>query len=167
MSSGDGSGATYVLVPGAWCNATIWDSVAQRLRANGCHVSALTLTGLEPSTRAQPSEVGLQHHVGDVLRHLTERDLREVILVGHSNSGLVVGQVADRIPERVARTVFVQAFLPVHGRSLPRTTPWPPPGAVVGDDVGNHVERQAARSAEARTLRSFHGERPPRGCARR
>ena len=118
VSGEDGSGRTYVLVPGAWCGAGVWDAVAERLQAVGCAVTALTLTGLEPGTRADPSGVGLQDHVEDVLRHLSERDLREVVLVGHSYSGLVVGQVADRAPERVARTVFVQSFLPADGHSL-------------------------------------------------
>lgn len=118
VSSGGGSGATYVLVPGAWCSATIWDNVAQHLRGAGCDAVALTLTGLEPNTQADAAGIGLQDHVDEVLRHLTEQDLRDVVLVGHSYSGLVVGQVADRAPERVLRTAFVQAFLPVHGRSL-------------------------------------------------
>lgn len=115
MTSGNGSGRTFVLVPGAWCRADIWVAVAQRLRAADCAVSALTLTGLEPGTQVDPSMVGLQDHVDDVARHLIERDLREVVLVGHSYSGLVVGQVADRTPDRVAGTVFCSPSCPLTG----------------------------------------------------
>lgn len=114
----DRGAPTFVLVPGAWCSAGIWDAVAERLLAADRAACALTLTGLEPDTQADPAAIGLQDHVGDVLRHVAERDLRDVVLVGHSYSGLVVGQVADRAPDRVAHTVFVQAFLPVDGRSL-------------------------------------------------
>ena len=118
VTGGDERGPTFVLVPGAWCGAGIWDDVAERLRAAGCAVSALTLTGLEQGTQGDPSAVGLQDHVDDVLRHLTEKDLREVVLVGHSYSGLVVGQVTDRAPDRISHAVFVQSFLPADGRSL-------------------------------------------------
>lgn len=41
-----------------------------------------------------------------------------MVVAGQSYSGLMVGQVADRAPDRVARTVFVQCFLPADGRSL-------------------------------------------------
>lgn len=44
-----------------------------------------------------PARVGLDDHVDDVLRHLTENDLRDVVLVGHSYSGLVVGQAAAEV----------------------------------------------------------------------
>lgn len=38
--------------------------------------------------------------------------------MGHSYSGLVAGQVADRAPGRVTHTVYVDAFLPHGGKSL-------------------------------------------------
>jgi hypothetical protein len=41
-----------------------------------------------------------------------------VILVGHLYGGVVVGQVADRVPERVARVVYVEAFLPTDGKAM-------------------------------------------------
>ena len=41
-----------------------------------------------------------------------------VLLVGHSYSGMVVGQVADRDPERVAGVVNLGSFLPEDGVSL-------------------------------------------------
>ena len=39
-------------------------------------------------------------------------------MVGHSYSGIVAGQVTDRVPQRVAHTVYVDAFLPHDGKSL-------------------------------------------------
>jgi pimeloyl-ACP methyl ester carboxylesterase len=38
--------------------------------------------------------------------------------VGHSYSGIVAAQVAARAADRVAHTVFLEAFLPQDGRSL-------------------------------------------------
>jgi pimeloyl-ACP methyl ester carboxylesterase len=107
---------TYVLVPGAWMGAWVWEEVARGLRDLGHDVHPLTLPGL--SGEADISRIGLATHISNVLSFLEARDLRQVILVGHLYGGIVVGQVTDRVPERVAHTVYVEAFLPEHGRSL-------------------------------------------------
>jgi pimeloyl-ACP methyl ester carboxylesterase len=106
----------FVLIPGAWMGAWVWEEVADGLRALGHHVSAVTLSGL--SKGADVSTVGLATHVNDVLSILSDNDLREVVVVGHLYSGIVAGQVADRAPTRVAHTVFVEAFLPHDGKSM-------------------------------------------------
>jgi len=106
----------FVLIPGAWMGAWVWESITQQLRTKGHQVYPVTLSGL--SKDADNSEVELATHVSDVLAILEENDLHDVILVGHSYSGIVVGQVTDRAPERVAHTVYVDAFLPHNGKSL-------------------------------------------------
>ena len=106
----------FVLVPGAWMGAWVWESVTQQLRTKGYQVYPVTLSGL--SKDAAGSEVGLSTHVSDVLAVLEEHDLHDVVLVGHSYSGIVVGQVTDRVPERVAHTIYADAFLPRDGKSL-------------------------------------------------
>lgn len=108
---------TFVLIPGAWMGAWVWDEVADRLRNSGQVVYTPTLTGLAAGTVAS-SPVRLATHVDEVVGQLDSEDLSGVVVVGHSYSGLVAGQVADRRPERVVHTVFVQAFLPRDGRSL-------------------------------------------------
>lgn len=42
----------------------------------------------------------------------------EVLLVSHSYSALVTGQVADQVPDRVSGLVHFAGFLPTDGRSL-------------------------------------------------
>ncbi|MEN4040825.1 MAG: alpha/beta hydrolase [Anaerolineaceae bacterium] len=107
---------SYVLIPGAWAGDWVWDAVATRLRQFGHEVHQLTLPGLENSDNAK--EVRLADHVHVVVDHIESRNLNEVILVGHSYSGIVVGQASTQIPQRVAHIVFVEAFLPVDGKSL-------------------------------------------------
>lgn len=106
----------YVLVPGAWTGAWIWDRVVSRLSRKGRSVHAITLSGLKCDEHA--ANVSLDQHVRNVVHHLESNGLTEVVLVGHSYSGFVVGQVAARLPERVCHTVFVEAFLPIDGKSL-------------------------------------------------
>lgn len=107
----------FVLIPGAWMGAWVWGPVSDRLRALGHSVHPVTLSGLDDGD-ADVSDIGLETHVRDVLSVIEDGDLREVVVVGHSYSGIVAGQVADRAPDLVSRTVFVDAFLPHDGRSM-------------------------------------------------
>src|SRR5258708_9774278 len=106
----------FLLMPGAWMGAWVGEPVTRGLRTLGHHVYPVTLSGL--SKDADISEVGLATHVADVLSILEAGDLRDVVVVGHLYAGLVAGQVADRAPDRVVHTVFVEAFLPHDGKSL-------------------------------------------------
>ena len=42
----------------------------------------------------------------------------KVILVGHSMAGMVISQVAENIPSKIEKLVYVAAFLPKNGESL-------------------------------------------------
>jgi len=106
----------FVLVPGAWAGAWLWDEVAQHLQDKGSEVHKLTLSGLED--KSESTAVGLRTHVDDVESYIRDFGLKSVVLVGHSYSGIVVGQVASRGNVAIHHTIFVEAFLPVSGMSL-------------------------------------------------
>lgn len=108
---------TFLLLPGSWAGAWIWEPVLRRLRLRGYDARAVTLRGLAAG-QDDVAGIGLQTHVDDVLALLEGEGLRDVVLVGHNYSGLVAGQVADRAPGRVAHTVLVEAFLPHQGRPM-------------------------------------------------
>lgn len=57
-------------------------------------------------------------HSDHVLSPLEADDLRDVILVAYSYSGVVAGQVADGAPERVTHVVYIDAFLPYDGKAM-------------------------------------------------
>ena len=48
---------------------------------------------------------------------LKYEDLNEIILVGHSYGGLVIGGVAETIPERIKRLVYLDAYIPQDNKS--------------------------------------------------
>lgn len=106
----------YVLVPGAWAGSWIWDELASRLRQKGHIVHQLTLSGLRNDEDA--SNVRLRTHVDDVVAYLKLHCTNSVVLVGHSYSGIVVGQVSAKVPKLIAHSVFIEAFLPIDGQSL-------------------------------------------------
>ena len=110
--------ATFVLVHGAFFGAWCWQRVIPRLEARGHNVHAVTLTGLGERAHLLTPEVGLQTHVDDVVNLLESKDLHEVVLVGHSYAGMVIGCASHRVPQRLAHLVYLDAFVPEHGKSL-------------------------------------------------
>lgn len=76
--------AVYVMVPGAWLGGWAWDEVAAGLRERGHEVHPVTLSGL--GDRADPAsrDVDLGTHVTDIVRVIEDKDLHDVLLVGHS-----------------------------------------------------------------------------------
>ncbi|MEV0071042.1 alpha/beta fold hydrolase [Amycolatopsis sp. NPDC050768] len=100
----------FVLLHGAWHGGWAWQRVAPALRSAGHEVFAPTLTGLSDRAHLLSPAVGLGTHIQDVVSLLEAHDLRDVVLVGHSYAGQVVTGVADRVPERLAKRVYLDAF---------------------------------------------------------
>jgi pimeloyl-ACP methyl ester carboxylesterase len=105
----------FVLVPGAWLGAWAWDEVADVLRAEGHGVYPVTLSGLAERAGV---DAGQQQHVDDIVAVIEEQDLRDVVLAGHSYSGIPVGQAAGRIGARLRRVVYVDSNIPTDGKSF-------------------------------------------------
>ncbi|MEE8599724.1 alpha/beta fold hydrolase [Euzebya tangerina] len=134
MSKADSIGPQLVLVPGAWMGSWIWDETVARLRVARVGVTSVTLQGLAHDLHDdERSSVTLLDHVRQLM-DVVVADGRSVVLVGHSYSGLVVGQVADQLGELVRRSVHVSSFLPRDGRSL--IDDWGP------DEQAREQERQ-------------------------
>jgi pimeloyl-ACP methyl ester carboxylesterase len=110
--------ATFLICHGAWSAGWAWQKVRPLMRAAAHEIFTPTYTGLgERAHQASPT-VDLDTHIGDVLAVLHYEDLRDVVLVGHSYGGMVATGVADRAAERIARLIYVDAFVPVNGQSL-------------------------------------------------
>ncbi|QNE73465.1 alpha/beta fold hydrolase [Streptomyces finlayi] len=105
----------FVMVAGAWLGAWAWDEVVPGLRAAGHGVHPLTLTGL---AEKKGLAAGQQTHVQDIVDEVERLGLREVVLVGHSYSGIPVGQAAERLGDRLRRVVFVDSSVPADGESF-------------------------------------------------
>jgi pimeloyl-ACP methyl ester carboxylesterase len=109
---------TFVLIPGGWRGGWSVTPLARKLRALGHEVFTPTLTGLgERVHLAASARPNLEMHILDVANLLIYEDLHDVILCGHSYAGMVVSGVADRMPERIAALVYVDAFVPNDGEA--------------------------------------------------
>lgn len=108
---------TYLLVHGSWHSGAGWDRIVPLLEGAGHRVLAPTLTGHGATAELMTREVGVDTHIADIVGLILAEDLRDVVLVGHSYGGLIITAVADRIPERVARLVYVDALVPENGEA--------------------------------------------------
>src|SRR5882757_7257029 len=109
--------STFLLVHGAWHSGRCWERVAPLLEAAGHQVFAPSLTGYGDKAHLLGPEVGLDSHVDDVVGLVAEENLSDVVLVGHSYAGLVISSAANRIPERIAQLVYLDAMVPQDGES--------------------------------------------------
>jgi pimeloyl-ACP methyl ester carboxylesterase len=129
---------TFVLVHGGWHGGWCWKKVTPLLRAAGHQVFTPTLTGLGERSHLLGPQVGLDTHIQDVAAVLEYEDLASVVLVGHSYGGMVIAGVVQKVTRRLAELVYLDAFLPEHGKCLldygppfpTREDGWrvPPPG---------------------------------------
>ena len=110
--------STFVLVHGAWHGGWCWREVAALLRAQGHLVFTPSLSGNGEHRHQNHPGISLETHVQDVLGVFEAEGLERAVLVGHSYGGMVITSVADRIPARLERLVYLDAFVPAHGESL-------------------------------------------------
>lgn len=107
-----------VLVHGSWHNGTAWKKVKDILDREDIAVHTPTLTGFESFNRPAGKDIGLKVHIDDIVRLIEENDLHNVLLVGHSYSGFVIQGAADRMLDRIAGLVYLDAFVPENGDAL-------------------------------------------------
>lgn len=109
--------ATFVLIHGAWVGGWIWKCLVPILRTAGHDVYTPTLTGLGERCHLLRPDIDLDTHIQDVVNLISYEDLFDVILVGWSYAGMVITGVAERVPDRVAHLVYLDADVPENGQS--------------------------------------------------
>ena len=125
--------AAYVLVGGGWLGGWCWQRVAPRLREEGHDAYPVTLTGLGERVHLASAQVDLETHITDVVNVIGFEDLHDVVLLGHSYAGIVVTGVADRVPDRISKLVYLDTGPLPGGTALIETFP---------TEARRHIERQ-------------------------
>lgn len=131
--------AIFVLIHGGWGGGWEWRPVSDRLEQAGHVAYRPTLTGLGERRHLGRPDTDLDTHIDDVLGVLEAEDLTEVLLVGQSYGGAVATGVADRVPERIRRLVYVDAFVPEDGESV---------NGLSGEKFAEHFRTLAADGGE-------------------
>ena len=99
-----------VYAPGGKLGGEVWDTIIPALKAHNHRVFAPTLKDEHSSH--------LTEYIDQIGTLITENDLKDVILVGHSYGVMVITGVAAKMPDRISRLVYVDAALPDPGQSL-------------------------------------------------
>jgi pimeloyl-ACP methyl ester carboxylesterase len=116
--------STFVLVHGAWQTSSTWDLIVPLLQKAG-HVVVPQLSGLENDGIALSPSISLSTHIENVVEVLNRENLDHVTLVGHSYAGMIITGVAEQVPHRLDRLVYVDAFIPDDGQSVLDLLPVP------------------------------------------
>ena len=115
--------ATFILVHGGGHGGWCFGRVAALLREAGHVVYAPSLSGCGDRKHVATADTGLTTHVTAIANLIDYEELRDVILVGHSYGGMVMTGVADRVADRVAHLVYLDAAHPQNGESLADVAP--------------------------------------------
>lgn len=132
---------TYVLVHGAWHGGWCWTAVIKRLREEGHTVYAPTLVGHGPDE--ERAGITQDACVSFLVQYIEERDLQNVILVGHSWGGTVLCGAAPRLIHRLRHLIFWSAFVLEDGTSVFDSVP---------PHYGNLFRSLAARTSDNTVL---------------
>lgn len=116
MLSTAASADTFVLVHGAFQDASSWDRVVPLLEDAGHTVVAVDLPGRD-AEGADAQAVGLADHIATA-QAAVEAAGEPVILVGHSFGGMTISGVAEAVPDQVDLLVYLAAYIPVSGDSM-------------------------------------------------
>ena len=107
---------TFVLVHGAWQAPYAWDFVKDDLVKKGYTVIVVDLPG-HGDDKTSPVKASINAYRDRVVSAINGSK-EKVILVGHSMGGLVISAVAEMIPGKIEKLVYLGAFLPSNGDSL-------------------------------------------------
>lgn len=99
-----GDGPVVFGLPGLGSSGTAWGPLAERLP--DARVLSVDLRG-RGAGRSLLGPTGLRAHAEDVARILTELDLSDVVVIGHSMGAYLAPLVAQEAPDRVRRLVLV------------------------------------------------------------
>ena len=107
-------GEHFVLIHGAWHGGWCWDGVIQELEKAGHTAEAPTMPGHSPDD--DRSRIQFDDYI-DKICDVVNRQSRPVVLVGHSSGGYMLQAAAPRVADKIARLIFLNAFILPEGKS--------------------------------------------------
>jgi pimeloyl-ACP methyl ester carboxylesterase len=111
----------FVLVHGSWHDGSAWKPVIDQLEAKGHLAFAPTIAGHGKGANKNVNHAQCTQSIVD---YILDKDLTDIVLLGHSFGGTVIAKVAEALPDRIRRLIFFDAFVLNDGESL--TDNFPP-----------------------------------------
>lgn len=149
----------FILIHGAYHGGWCWDAVADLLSRDGHEVQAPDL----PGHGRDPGWLVDQTMPDYVDRIIEEIDAfpKGVTLVGHSMGGAIATAAANTRPDKVARIIYLTAYIPINGESVSDVVKTDPASHVKVDRVD--IEGLGAISLKTGTLTdAFYNDATPR-----
>ncbi|MCM3748417.1 alpha/beta hydrolase [Paenibacillus pasadenensis] len=112
----------FVLIHGSWADASYWQETSAELQRMGHTVYVPEYPGHGGDNNPNVTQAQITQAVAD---YITSRNLKDIILVGHSFGGTIVQTTSQLIPDRVKRNVFMNAFVLQDGQTLADQLPPP------------------------------------------
>lgn len=112
--------STFVLIHGSWHDGSAWESVIEHLEAQGHQAFAPTIAGHAKGVNKNVNHAQCTQSIVD---YIIDKDLTDIILLGHSFGGTIIAKVAETISDRLRRLIFFDAFVLNDGESLRDSIP--------------------------------------------
>ncbi len=110
--------ATFVCVHGAFQGGWVFRNTADALFSLGHAVHSPTFSGCGHHRGRLAKDLGLADYVRELTAYLELYDLRDVILVAHSYSGIVCAAAMPGLLPRLAAFVSLEGIIPKPGASF-------------------------------------------------
>jgi pimeloyl-ACP methyl ester carboxylesterase len=106
----------FVLVHGSWHDGNAWAATARHLASSGHEVFTPTIAGHGKNAGKR----GVTHAqcTQSIIDHIVANNLTDFVLLGHSFAGTIISKVAEAVPERIRRLIFLNAFVLQDGKCL-------------------------------------------------
>ncbi len=105
----------FVLVHGSWHDGSAWQAVVDHLEAKGHLAFAPTIAG---HGKGVDKNVNHAQCTQSIVDYIVNKDLTDIVLLGHSFAGTIIAKVAEAISDHIQRLIFFNAFVLNDGESL-------------------------------------------------
>jgi pimeloyl-ACP methyl ester carboxylesterase len=112
--------STFILVHGSWHDGKAWTKVVERLEQLRHSAFNPTVAG---HGKGASRRVDHARATQSVVDYIVDRELSDFVLVGHSSGGSIISKVAEAIPHRVRRLVYVNGLILDSGDSALSVAP--------------------------------------------
>jgi pimeloyl-ACP methyl ester carboxylesterase len=107
---------TYVFVHGAMVDGTVWYKVIKPIEDAGNKIIVINLPS-HGKDDTKISDVTYSTYIKIITDSINTQS-EKVVLVGHSMAGLLISSVAEIIPNKIEKLVYVAAFIPQNGDNV-------------------------------------------------
>ncbi len=109
--------SSFLLIHGAFRGAWLWERLMPLLMRGGGNPVAIDLPG-HGDRSADRKGITMSSYIEDVMHFIRNENLQDIVLVGHSMSGIVISKVAEEMPDRIRHLVYLAAAVPKDNDAL-------------------------------------------------